>query len=538
MVLFSAQALVSQDAAATGKKKATSIRFHSGTLLAAELMPENSSFPVEVKNVSPNEPPSRITSDVGYVTLTVRLDPGRSLSIYDYVLVSKRKDEFKCIGIREAGADYDYEKWEIPVISQDKLYNLLFRVQMPAFNEKHEYILKFALSRNNPDQVIVPLSKIGGPFSPPESIPKEGAIGADSANTDTAKIEVKPNEVRKPDDAKPAEAKVDVKVDAKEGFKTKSSKWCSFIFPDKISVGQTMDVKVLLKGLKGATKLCAELHCRTTGRVYAGIYATAEPQAVTADGEYSFKFDIKDKENLESLNLFIYLSPTGSSNDQKESDTGPDIPVSGATKVEKPPEPPKVAELEKKETKQPEKKDKPDAKPVTPRKPGQEVNLMADKSSENYGWTSDNGQEFPGATVKLSVDKKEKNALKLEGNFTNGGAYVQAAYQLKSIDFSEIDFDLKYPDHSTLCLRVGDSSGQCHQINIKIKETSDWQKFSLKGSDIESKNPQVITKYETWGGSADSKWHGPATFIAFIIGAPSGKPEKTAVLWLNNVKIK
>ena len=48
------------------------------------------------------------------------------------------------------------------------------------------------------------------------------------------------------------------------------------------------------------------------------------------------------------------------------------------------------------------------------------MELLSDKSLENYGWTFDNGQEFPGAKGKLSVDAAEKDALRLDGDFTVG----------------------------------------------------------------------------------------------------------------------
>ncbi|HBC85878.1 MAG TPA: hypothetical protein DCZ94_02880 [Lentisphaeria bacterium] len=342
ILLMTASALLAQDAE---RKKQTSVRFHSGSVLAAEILPDNPEIPIIVKRVSPLEPPSRITSDVAYAAVTVKLDPGRSLSVYDYVLVNKRKDEFKCIGIREEEGDYDYEKWEFDTTRADKLYTLLFKVQLPSFNEGMSYSLRFALNKSKVEELSLPFVKIGGPFTSPSKIPAEGMLGIDPSKTVEVKAETakagepkagKPAENAKKTEEPPKKAE----TASPEGMKVdKSAKWCALTYPEKSSVGQTMEVKAKITGLKAPTKLCADLHCRTTGRVYAGPYSSAEPQEIKADGEYTFKFDIKDKDNLESVHLLVFQSPTGNFDDQKASVTGPDIMISGATKVAVPEKP-------------------------------------------------------------------------------------------------------------------------------------------------------------------------------------------------------
>src|ERR1035437_6836051 len=56
------------------------------------------------------------------------------------------------------------------------------------------------------------------------------------------------------------------------------------------------------------------------------------------------------------------------------------------------------------------------------------TDLLAGDAAASYGWGFDNGQEFPGATGKVSVDATTryngKDSLKLEGDFTKGGNYV------------------------------------------------------------------------------------------------------------------
>ncbi|HCE46321.1 MAG TPA: hypothetical protein DET40_22475 [Lentisphaeria bacterium] len=169
-----------------------------------------------------------------------------------------------------------------------------------------------------------------------------------------------------------------------------------------------------------------------------------------------------------------------------------------------------------------------------------EKNLTSDKSAENYGWTFDNGQEFPGATGKLSIDAAEKNALKLEGNFTNGGNYVETKIKLDNVEVNTISFLLKYPNASHLTMRIIDSGDQCHQISFKIKNTPDWQKVNFDlGSYLAEKGnspaAEIVKKYENWGGANDGKWHGPAKLICILVGKT--EENKTPTLWLNEFKL-
>ncbi len=181
LLLTAGSDLFSQDA---GKKEAekkalTSLRFHGGTVLSAEFMPEGFLNPT-VLNVSRFEPPSRITSDIAYATVIVKLDSGRSLSIYDYTLINRRKDEFKCIGVREGDGPYDAERWEIPDTKPDRLYSLLFKVQLPAFNDRNEYTLRYMLNKSKPEDLLIPFVKINRAFTLASKIPAEGIIGIDS----------------------------------------------------------------------------------------------------------------------------------------------------------------------------------------------------------------------------------------------------------------------------------------------------------------------------------------------------------------------
>lgn len=174
------------------------------------------------------------------------------------------------------------------------------------------------------------------------------------------------------------------------------------------------------------------------------------------------------------------------------------------------------------------------------------TDLLAGDPAANYGWTFNNGQEFPGATGRLSVDAAEtrdgRASLKLEGDFTKGGNYVSAELQLDDPEVSEISFQLKCANRSQLTMRIGDSSGQCHQINLKIANTPDWQKvFFQLGSFLAEKGnspaAEMVKRYENWGGAKDNRWHGPAKYITILIGPDRGAGDLKPALWVNQFKL-
>ncbi len=182
IMLLTATALFSEEADPE-KKKEKSLRFHSGTVLSAELLPENPAIPVKIINISPFEPASRITSEVAYASVVVKLDPGRSISVYDYSLINKAKTKFKCIGVREGEDPFDAQKWEFVKTSPDKLYTLLFKVELPHPDNRCEYYLYFNLNKdinkNISDNVLLPFIKINRQFASAAKIPDEGTIGID-----------------------------------------------------------------------------------------------------------------------------------------------------------------------------------------------------------------------------------------------------------------------------------------------------------------------------------------------------------------------
>ena len=159
-------------------------------------------------------------------------------------------------------------------------------------------------------------------------------------------------------------------------------------------------------------------------------------------------------------------------------------------------------------------------------------------------WAFDNGAEFPGARGGLTVEARAGRdggpCLKLVGDFNKGGNYVQAGRPIDKVDIDELSLWVKNPDGDRFSLRLGDASGQTHQIVMKTDRTADWQRvvlplqrfFALRGR---SDAVTAVAKYESWGGAGDGQWHGPATAIYLLLGNPGDN--KVHTLWLDEVAI-
>ncbi|MFT5105255.1 MAG: hypothetical protein ACI9UA_000874 [Pseudoalteromonas tetraodonis] len=171
------------------------------------------------------------------------------------------------------------------------------------------------------------------------------------------------------------------------------------------------------------------------------------------------------------------------------------------------------------------------------------IPLIKAKDSEKV-WSFNNGAEFPGATGSLeSIPDAGKNgtaSLKLVGDFTGGGGYVQAGRNIPDVDIRELSMWVKCPGIEKFTLRLNDSSGQTHQINLKAEKSADWQRIDLPLERFFARRGQAdavtsIAKYESWGGAKDGNWHGPAKAIYLLLGNEGTNQVRT--LWLSDVTI-
>ncbi len=161
------------------------------------------------------------------------------------------------------------------------------------------------------------------------------------------------------------------------------------------------------------------------------------------------------------------------------------------------------------------------------------------------GWTFSNGAEFPGATGSLAMDatarREGRDSLKLVGDFTKGGKYVLTGRKIDHVDIGELSMWLRYPNAEHLTMRINDASNQTHQISVKLEPSEDWQHIVLPLQQFFARRGQAdavttVTRYESWGGAKDGKWHGPATALYILISNPSGNSVRT--VWLNDVAIQ
>jgi hypothetical protein len=158
-------------------------------------------------------------------------------------------------------------------------------------------------------------------------------------------------------------------------------------------------------------------------------------------------------------------------------------------------------------------------------------------------WEFDNGREFPGATGSLAVDpdarRDGKESLKLVGDFTKGGLYVEAGRAL-DVDIRVLRMGLRKPDAERLVLRIVDASGQCHQINLKIQASPDWQQLTFPLAEFFARRSGSdavpnVAKYEYWGGANDGKWHGPAKSMHILLSPTADR--KRVAMWINDLMV-
>jgi hypothetical protein len=159
-------------------------------------------------------------------------------------------------------------------------------------------------------------------------------------------------------------------------------------------------------------------------------------------------------------------------------------------------------------------------------------------------WSFNNGAEFPGAKGSLSLDpnarREGKESLRLVGDFTGGGGYVQAGRDIKDVDVRDLSMWVKCPESDHFTLRINDASGQTHQFDLKTETSPDWQKIDLPLERFFERRGQAdavtgISRYEVWGGAKDGNWHGPGKAIYLLLGNDGANKVRT--LWFNDITI-
>jgi hypothetical protein len=116
---------------------------------------------------------------------------------------------------------------------------------------------------------------------------------------------------------------------------------------------------------------------------------------------------------------------------------------------------------------------------------------------EGTAWTFNNGYEFrnkeTGQTAKGSVSlAKEdgKDALKLEFDFTEAGAYVLGMSKITNGDCNELRVTVKGDTKANLLIRTEDANGEFHQFKVDYTTPGQPQDLRLN----------LLKPQQTFGG--------------------------------------
>ncbi len=167
---------------------------------------------------------------------------------------------------------------------------------------------------------------------------------------------------------------------------------------------------------------------------------------------------------------------------------------------------------------------------------------LIDPARPQGGWEFGDGPEFPGARGELGLAEESfrgQPVLRLHGDFTGGGNYVQAGIALPPGRIDTIAFWVNSPPGSRrLPVRIQDENNRVHQINLRLNEKGGWQQITLPFARFlrTMGTPDaldVVVNYESWDGRADSRKHDkdftPGGYL-WILASRAMETEKGAIL--------
>lgn len=156
---------------------ATKQRCWTGEVISAELGRQ----PLTVMNVDKLDPfPAPAAgNDIAYAEVTIVPDTGRSLGIYDYVLVDTSGNSHQCRIVDAGDGPYDLNKWEIKDTKPDTPYKLVFPVKMSRSNANDaDFFLRFKVLKDKAKDLKLTFRNMGDkPFTPLRVIPRDGNLG-------------------------------------------------------------------------------------------------------------------------------------------------------------------------------------------------------------------------------------------------------------------------------------------------------------------------------------------------------------------------
>ena len=142
-----------------------------------------------------------------------------------------------------------------------------------------------------------------------------------------------------------------------------------------------------------------------------------------------------------------------------------------------------------------------------------------DFEGELKGWKFIGGEEFPGAKGSMERDatlaRGGAGAVRLDGDFRGGGAYVGLWRDLEGLDLPDVErfrMAVKVRGVREIGVRLVDATGQCFQSKVPAPAGADagWRELTLHVPDL--------VRGEHWGSLDDGTWRGPAKGLGLNIG--------------------
>ena len=150
---------------------AETVIFRGGEVLAAELSTQ--------KPQVANLPAAETAQATVYALVTVRLQPGRTISTEDYSL-SALGGTYRCLAIREDNGRFDAAKWHWDTALPQKKYGMIFALQIPAGQNYRD--VRFGLVCNAPGKWtrtdLVFTDRKSDAFTAAGNIPAKGTFAA------------------------------------------------------------------------------------------------------------------------------------------------------------------------------------------------------------------------------------------------------------------------------------------------------------------------------------------------------------------------
>lgn len=153
---------------------ATMWRFCLGRIAVAEI----TTTTVKVANLDPNAFPDKYKS-TAYAVIVCKLDPKRSISIYDFSLRDNKFNRYPCIALRSGANQFDGEVWKIDQCDPDSWYSMLFKMEAPDVysGSTVDMTLEYSLNPRSGVNLKIPFKFIGrGLLSNAAQIPADGKM--------------------------------------------------------------------------------------------------------------------------------------------------------------------------------------------------------------------------------------------------------------------------------------------------------------------------------------------------------------------------